>query len=588
MSVFDNPALIKECSGAVASIYADVVGHLTADLPRLPRPFESITEGHSLEPVGPEILRIVEGLAFEVLGLCAAAGYSVDLSDYTAAAAAPPPPSPLLGGSESVIERLDGEIERTYRRFYDYVYADLPFCWRLLYTELSLLKFSAVAFLYVAKRASRGGKTEKKDEEEESEEEGDDEGEVLDDLVAVLDKALILAGGAGLKRGRRTISRLLGYLDDAAPSSSPRSPLPARFPSSRTFTPPVTRPIRAVDHLSMSAFQAYLDGRSRLDKEAGVGEDVDMGPEPLVLTSLMTEWPALSTRPWSSPGYLMSRTHGGRRLVPVEVGRSYVDEGWTQELITFRELLARVVASGSPSTAASTATPITTRTTTATTGSEKGTEKGTTYLAQHELFAQLPHLLNDILTPDHCFTSPPAHPLNKAADKPELDVPLVNAWFGPAGTITPLHTDGYHNLLCQVVGEKYVRLYAPRDSEALCPRGFDGDDDFDADDGNEGEEGGEDGDGKRGQGVKKVDMSNTSAFDVGAVEGWDPDTEGRDPMELEEFRGLRYWDCVLGPGEVLYIPIGWWHYVRSLSVSFSVSFWWNGDHYVGPQGRGDE
>lgn len=81
-------------------------------------------------------------------------------------------------------------------------------------------------------------------------------------------------------------------------------------------------------------------------------------------------------------------------------------------------------------------------------------------------------------------------------------------------------------------------------------------------------------------------MSNTSAFDVGAVEGWDPDTEDRDPMELEEFRGLRYWDCVLGPGQVLYIPIGWWHYVRSLSVSFSVSFWWNGDHYVGPQGRG--
>ncbi|KAK1708352.1 hypothetical protein BDP67DRAFT_410964 [Colletotrichum lupini] len=560
MSVFDNPALVKECSGAVASIYADVVGHLTADLPPLPRPFESITEAHSLEPVGSEILRVVEGLAFEVLGLCAAAGYSVDLSDYTAAAAAPPPPSPLLGGSESVIERLDGEIERTYRRFYDYVYADLPFCWRLLYTELSLLKFSAVVFLHVAKRAARGEKTEKKDEEEESEEEGDDEGKVLDDLVAVLDKALILAGGAGLTRGRRTISRLLGYLDDAAPSSSPRSPLLARFPSSRTFTPPVTRPIRAVDRVSMSAFQAYLDGRSRLDEEAGVGEDVDMGPEPLVLTSLMTGWPALSTRPWSSPGYLVSRTHGGRRLVPVEVGRSYVDEGWTQELIPFRELLARVVASGSPSTAASAATPITTETTTM--GSEKGTEKGTTYLAQHELFAQLPRLLNDILTPDHCFTSPPAHPFNKAADKPELDLPLVNAWFGPAGTITPLHTDGYHNLLCQVVGEKYVRLYAPRDSEALCPRG--------------------------GRGVKKVDMSNTSAFDVGAVEGWDPDAEGRDPMELEEFRGLRYWDCVLGPGEVLYVPIGWWHYVRSLSVSFSVSLWWNGDHYVGPQGRGDE
>ncbi|KAK1729019.1 hypothetical protein CaCOL14_008528 [Colletotrichum acutatum] len=579
MSIFDNPALTKECSGTAASIRADVVGHLSAEFPPPPRPFESNAEEHSLEPVGSEILRVVEGLASKVLGLCASAGYDVDLSEYTAPPAPPAPPSGLA--SESVIDRLDGEIERTYRRFYDYVYTDLPFCWRLLYTELSLLKFSAVVFLYVARTVARDGTME------EEHEEGDEEEKVLDELVAVLDKALILAGGAGLKRGRRTISRLLGYLDSETLSPSPRSSLPARFPSSRTFTPPVGRPIRVVDRMSMSAFQAYLDGRHRLDKEADV--DMDLGPEPLVLTSLMTEWPALSTRPWSSPRYLMSRTHGGRRLVPVEVGRSYVDEGWTQELISFRELLARVVASGSPSTAASTATSMTTMTVRTEDGTEKATEKATTYLAQHELFAQLPHLLNDILTPDHCFTSPPAHPLNQSANKPELDVPLVNAWFGPAGTITPLHTDGYHNLLCQVVGEKYVRLYAPRDSEALCPRGFDGDDDYNDDEGDEGGEGnGQDEESKAGQGVKKVDMSNTSAFDVGAVEGWDPDTEGRDPMELEEFRGLRYWDCVLGPGEVLYIPIGWWHYVRSLSVSFSVSFWWNGDHHIGPEGRGDD
>ena len=30
---------------------------------------------------------------------------------------------------------------------------------------------------------------------------------------------------------------------------------------------------------------------------------------------------------------------------------------------------------------------------------------------------------------------------------------------------------------------------------------------------------------------------------------------------------------VLGPGDALYLPIGWFHCMRSLSVSASVNFW---------------
>jgi ribosomal protein L16 Arg81 hydroxylase len=30
----------------------------------------------------------------------------------------------------------------------------------------------------------------------------------------------------------------------------------------------------------------------------------------------------------------------------------------------------------------------------------------------------------------------------------------------------------------------------------------------------------------------------------------------------------------LGPGDVIYIPRGWWHHVRTLDLSISVNFWW--------------
>jgi ribosomal protein L16 Arg81 hydroxylase len=32
-------------------------------------------------------------------------------------------------------------------------------------------------------------------------------------------------------------------------------------------------------------------------------------------------------------------------------------------------------------------------------------------------------------------------------------------------------------------------------------------------------------------------------------------------------------DVLLGPGDVLLIPAGWWHYVRAATVSFSVNMW---------------
>ena len=261
--------------------------------------------------------------------------------------------------------------------------------------------------------------------------------------------------------------------------------------------------------LSMEAFEKHL--------ETGL---------PLVIRDALGHWPALRERPWNSPAYLMKRTFGGRRLIPVEIGRSYTDSGWGQSIITFREFMARYLLRDSTDT-------------------QEQEEEGTGYLAQHDLFSQVPSLRNDISIPDYCYTDPPPPapemPLGNKERQPKLEEPLLNAWFGPAGTISPLHTDPYHNVLCQVVGKKYIRLYSPSETEKLYPKGIEG--------------GG-------------VDMSNTSEVDVEAA-GEMLDTEY--PL----FRKAEYVETILREGECLYIPVGWWHYVRSLTVSFSVSFWWN-------------
>jgi hypothetical protein len=60
------------------------------------------------------------------------------------------------------------------------------------------------------------------------------------------------------------------------------------------------------------------------------------------------------------------------------------------------------------------------------------------YLAQHDLFEQIPSLREDFYIPDYChtFEHPPDElsPLaKKHREVKELDSPDSKAWFGPAG-----------------------------------------------------------------------------------------------------------------------------------------------------------
>jgi ribosomal protein L16 Arg81 hydroxylase len=51
------------------------------------------------------------------------------------------------------------------------------------------------------------------------------------------------------------------------------------------------------------------------------------------------------------------------------------------------------------------------------------------------------------------------------------------------------------------------------------------------------------------------------------------DAEHWDETVFPLFSQARHLDCVLNAGEALFIPKGWWHYVRALDDSISVSCW---------------
>lgn len=46
-----------------------------------------------------------------------------------------------------------------------------------------------------------------------------------------------------------------------------------------------------------------------------------------------------------------------------------------------------------------------------------------------------------------------------------------------------------------------------------------------------------------------------------------------DLQKYPNFAKAKYTETIVGPGEMLFIPRGCWHFVASLTVSFSVSFW---------------
>ena len=99
-------------------------------------------------------------------------------------------------------------------------------------------------------------------------------------------------------------------------------------------------------------------------------------------------------------------------------------------------------------------------------------------------------------------------------------------WIGPKGTVTQLHHDLTNNLLLQVAGKKRVYLFPPCYFTKVYNH-----------------------------------FHCYSEFDC----------ENPDYDRFPSVQKIRIRQCDLEEGQMLFLPLGWWHQVRSLSPSISIT-----------------
>lgn len=99
-------------------------------------------------------------------------------------------------------------------------------------------------------------------------------------------------------------------------------------------------------------------------------------------------------------------------------------------------------------------------------------------------------------------------------------------WFGPSGTVLPLHFDEAHNFFHQHYGSKHVTLVSPTQFESLRPDAKDAPD----------------------RHMSSIDPSSAA--------------------------GLSCLTAVVHAGDVLFIPAFWWHRVEAVGAAISVTYFW--------------
>ena len=226
-----------------------------------------------------------------------------------------------------------------------------------------------------------------------------------------------------------------------------------------------------------------------------------------VLRGFARNWNAIEK--WRNLGHL-AREHG-HRMIPIELGTMMKDNGMKETISTFRSFIEYFLL---PSCENDCWRLL---------DSQTQQSSSIAYLAQHPLLSQIPALGEDVEgNPCLCGIQGPTK---------------VNVWCGTGGTRTPLHFDSFDNLLVQIVGAKYVRIYPSEETDKLY-----------------------------------VIKSNAGVSSQGNMS--EVNCELEDWSRHPEATSAKFQEVLLFPGDCLFIPARSWHYVRSLSTSISINYWW--------------
>ena len=241
----------------------------------------------------------------------------------------------------------------------------------------------------------------------------------------------------------------------------------------------------------------YLKGRYASVTSAsdlqGFLSSMDKG-EPCVVRNGCGFWKSCTT--WSKVEF-WSRFRG--RFVPVELG-TYLSDNFQQKLVDFADFMEYV------------------------SNLEEYQElPDKLYLAQYDLFSRFP-TLDEYVQPLPDFAHLMGSPVSRSV------------FIGPKGTVSPLHTDPYDNLLCQIVGTKYVVLFAPSESTYIY------------------------GTAEHASSITTKLPNDLTLMDQSML-------DERFPM----FRRSSGFELHIFPGDCLYIPRGWFHFVKSNSPAISLA-----------------